>query len=101
VSDCCTTSVYYEPPTLAPPDPWDYFPWLLVLPIILFALALIWLAYLTPAKATTPEKTLREDVDGVFKQLIQDANTFKRDEAVGPLTSAQQKISDIMRKHGK
>jgi len=74
-------------------------PWLLILPIILFIAALIWLWYLTPATVKPAEKTLREDIEAIFNQLIQDANTFKRDEAVGPLTSAQRKVADALRKH--
>jgi hypothetical protein len=98
VPDCCTTSVYYQPPpAVPPPDPAAEFPWLLVLPLIIFLAAIIYIASLAPA-AKPAEKTLREEINGVFDQISQEAALFKREQVIGPLAKAQKKIVDILDK---
>jgi hypothetical protein len=100
VSDhCCTTSVYYEPPPSHSPD-WDGdIPWIFILPIILFAAALIWLWYLTPEKKKET-KTVSEQVTAAFNQASNDADAYTRPEVQRPLARVRDKVLEILRAEG-
>ena len=93
--DCCTTSVYYEPRPPVVLDPvWD-FPWLLILPIILFIAALIWLWYLTPEKKE--KKKVSEQIITIFNQASTDADAFTRPEVQRPLARVREKVLDVLK----
>lgn len=97
--ECCTTSVYYQPPpAVPPPDPVADFPWLLILPLIIFIAAIIYIASIAPAPKAV-EKTLREEINGVFDQITQEATLYNRELVVGPLAKAQKRIADLLNKH--
>ena len=96
--DCCTTSVYYEPPPPSPSD-WDWdIPWPFVLPIILFAAALIWLWYLTPKKEE--KKSVSAQITAAFNQASNDADVYTRPEVQRPLARVRDKVLDILRAEG-
>jgi hypothetical protein len=97
--DCCTTSVYYEPPPSHPNWDWD-IPWPLVLPIILFVAALIWLWYLTPEKKKEEKKTVTEQITAAFTQASNDADAYTRPEVQRPLARVRDKVLDILRAEG-
>ncbi len=95
--DCCTTSVYYEPPPAYPDPAWD-FPWLLIVPLIIFIAALILLYSLsTPIKE---KKTLRQKINEAIDGVTGNARLFKREEATNALLEARKKINDVLDKEG-
>jgi hypothetical protein len=98
VSDCCTTSVIYQPPPAPPPDPAADIPWLLIVPLIIFLAAIIYIASIAPAPKAV-EKTLREEINGVFDQITQEATLYNRNQVIGPLAKAQKRIADLLNKH--
>jgi hypothetical protein len=97
LSDCCTTSIVYQPPPPAPAGPVWEIPWLVILPLVLVLAFIIYLTSFTPAPKPV-EKTLREEINGVFDQISQEASLFGREQVIGPLAKAQKKIVDILDK---
>ena len=90
------STIYYEPP-IAQRDPGVDIPWAIIIPLVLFIAVILYLISLTPAPKPV-EKTLREEVNGVFDQINQEAALYHRDQVVGPLTKAQKKITEIFDK---
>ncbi len=80
-------------------------PFTLVLILIVFILALVWLLNWEPdkdegarKKKDKDEKTLREEIEGVFKDLKSQAVTYKRDECIPSLDTAHHKVLEVLRK---
>jgi hypothetical protein len=93
--DCCTTSIYYEPPLVHPDPGWD-IPWLLVVPLIVFIGALIWLNSLsTPIKE---KKTPRQRINEAIDKLTENATLFDRKEAANVLQKVRIQINEIIDK---
>ena len=92
--DCCTTSVYYEPPPVHPDSGLD-IPWLLILPLIIFLAALILLYFLSTSGKDKPE-TPREKINKVIDELADNADLFERKEAAKVLQRARTRINDIL-----
>lgn len=90
--------VYYDPPVAPADDMWGSVIVLLI--IIAFIGGLIWLLSSTPAKPKADEKTLIQEIDGIFDELKTNAIMFKRDEAVPSLDRARAKVSEVLRKRG-
>ena len=91
------SQTYYEPPYI-PPDGSDGL--LIVLLIFAaFVAALIWVIYWEPEKKKKKdEKTLREEVDGIFKDLRDNALLYKREEFIPSLDRARDKVADALDK---
>jgi hypothetical protein len=75
----------------------------LVLILVVFIVAMIWLINWEPdkdkdAKGKKDDKTLHEEITGVFKKMKDDARTFDRKEFVPSLEEAQQKVLDVLEK---
>lgn len=91
---------YYYEPSRVPADGGDVSI-LLILFIIGFIWAIIWLVNWEPdAKKDGKNKTLLEEIDGIFKDLREQAVQFKRDEAVPVLATAQNKVTAALDKRG-
>jgi ABC-type transporter MlaC component len=65
--------------------------------IILFVKALNWKP---EKKDKKDDKTVKEEIDKLFKDLHDNAVQFKRDEVIPTLHSAKEKITNILDKKG-
>ena len=98
VSDSYSTIYYKEHPVhVTDFDDGVELPWLLILPLIILIAAIIYLMTLPPSKKDAP-KTVREQVNGAFDQVNQEANLYNRDYVVGPLEKVRKKVIDILDK---
>lgn len=83
-------------------------PFTLILLLVVFILALIWLLTWEPreddgkkkdkSKTNKDEKPLREEIEGVFKDLKSNAIIYKRDECVPSLENAYSKVIEVLEK---
>jgi hypothetical protein len=100
VSDDYTTTIYRDdqpPPFAESTDFGADFPWLFALPVIILIAAIIYLISL-PAKKDEPKKTVREQINGAFDGITQEANLYDRKYVVGPLEKARKKVIEILDK---
>jgi hypothetical protein len=89
---------YYQPPPL-PPDGLDAASLILLLIFIGFIVAMIWLIYWEPDKpAKKDDKTLREEINGIFKDLRENSILYNRPEFVPSLIRAQDKVVEALDK---
>lgn len=95
------STIYYEerPAYVAPPDIGADIPWLLIIPLLILAGAIIYLMTLPATKKDAP-KTVREQINNVFDGINQEANLYNRDQVIGPLEKARKKVIDILDKEG-
>jgi hypothetical protein len=92
------TQTYYDPPPVQP-DGMDPGSLVLLLIFVAFIVVLIWLLYWEPPKAKKKdEKSLREEIDGIFKDLRDNAQLYNRAEFIPSLNKAQDKIADVLDK---
>ena len=98
MSDSYST-IYYEahPTHVAPSDIGADVPWLLIIPLLILAAAIIYLMALPASKKDAP-KTVREQVNGAFDQVSQEASLYNRDQVIGPLEKVRKKVIDILDK---
>lgn len=89
--------VYYDPPVAPADDMWGSV--IVFLIIAAFIGGLIWLLTSTPPKKKD-DKTLIQEIDGIFDELKTNAIMFKREEAVPSLDRARAKVSEVLRKRG-
>ena len=78
-------------------------PLTLVIILFIFVGALIWLVNWEPdkdngGKKKKDDKTLREEIEGVFKDLKTSALTYKRDECIPSLDTAYSKVIEVLEK---
>ena len=89
---------YYEPPPL-PPGGVDVASLILLLIFIGFIAALLLLIYWEPDKpAKKDDKTLREEINGIFKDLRENSILYNRPEFVPSLIRAQDKVVEALDK---
>jgi len=86
-------SFYYSPP----PTSFDGF--LTVFLIVLLVAGVAAIYWFSPTKKND-EKTVREEIDKIFKELKECAVQFKRDEALGALDTAKDKVTAVLGKKG-
>lgn len=98
MSDSYST-IYYEPRPayVAPSDIGADVPWLLIIPLLILAAAIIYLMTLPASKKDAP-KTVREQVNGAFDAINQEATLYDRKYVVGPLEKARKKVIEILDK---
>lgn len=90
------SQTYYYPSS-APPDGVDPSLFILLLIFIGFIAALVWLVnYDPPKKEEKPEKPLREEIEGIFKDLRDNALAYNRPEFVPTLDKAREKVTDAL-----
>lgn len=46
------------------------------------------------------EKTVKEEIDKIFKELLDNAAQFKREEVIPTLYSAKEKVTNVLGKKG-
>lgn len=72
---------------------------ILLLIFIGFIAAVLWLIYWEPDRPTKKDdKTLREEIDGIFKDLRDNAFLYNRPEFIPSLDRARDKIADVLDK---
>ena len=100
MSDSYSTIYYKERAGyVAPSDIGADVPWLLIIPLLILAAAIIYLMTLPASKKDAP-KTVREQINGAFDQITQEATLYNRDLVIGPLEKARKKVIDILDKEG-
>ena len=92
------TSVIYDPAPVDPPNPGgDDTPWPLIIPLIVFIAAVIWLATLAPKKE---KKKVSEQIITIFNQASTDADAFTRPEVQRPLLRVREKVLEVLKAEG-
>lgn len=76
-------------------------PFTFIILLIIFIAAMVWLVNWEPEKKDEEEigKKVRKDVEGVFKDLKDQAITHKRGEYVPALNAALKKVVEVFDKH--
>ncbi len=90
-------SYYYSPPYAIG----DALLWLAVLTLIFVGIFAIvrWVVNFKPAKKKD-EKTVRDEIKKIFKELKENAAQFKRDELIPSLLAAEEKVTAVLEKKG-
>ncbi|WP_088347164.1 MULTISPECIES: hypothetical protein [Rhodomicrobium] len=88
--------VYYDPPTGSLFDGGASIVAFMLIGIII---VLIIFLFSSSSNAKKKKMDIIKDVDGILDKLIKDANIFKRDEAILPLTTAKTQVSDYLQKN--
>jgi hypothetical protein len=91
---------YYDPPV--PPGGLDAGSLILLLIFIGFIVALLLLVYWEPGKPKKKdEKTLRQKIEEAFNELHDNAVLYQRNELVGPVSRARNKVIQALNDAGQ
>jgi hypothetical protein len=94
------THAYYYEPSQMPADGGE-ISILLILVIIAFVAAIVWLVNWAPDSSKDgKDKTLLEEIDGIFEDLRDQAAQFNRGEVATVLGTAQDQVTRTLARRG-